>query len=518
MKKQTGFQNLFDELPLSLIAEDAPAAAGENAALTARVWERTASRCGIKAVKRGTVRRLWMLPAVAILLAAAMVTALAFAVYSPPPVTYSFLPPSVQDFILPLPSEYEHAVPLDAVTENNGLRVSMRCFTADTLGGELNVIFDVASTDGAPLAELSSERLSVLNGTFFTQFELMHGDGSVRLFASGEYVPSAANLWRVDNGDDPCVASFLLRYYVGGDAARMLDADYALQFTDLIDVVRVTPDLGFLYPSMQELYAAMTPAAEEDYRESSVRFKFVEGDVWYYQLADSGRALRFSEKLADACIDNIGFRTDPFDEADGLYIAYSGLPDDLSIMEYPVLIDMRDGVCYSGVVTPERDGDRVTVLYGDITEDMLPHLFMMQGGEREFVTRASGTWTVPFTVGAQDGMTVHSYTLDETITSDGRTVTVTALHMNDSTLYVEAVCPENEELPQMHTREEIWQDVKLVMADGSVKEDIFYNTVFAEVTATMEREIRYGGALAAYTDTAEVVAVILCGKRIELIP
>ncbi len=524
--KTTGFQTLFDDLPLSLIKDVPIKEDAFTDEVLARVADRAKTKCGILPVKtRRSLRRIWLIPAVAILLVAAMVSGLALSSYVFAP-TYGYPTPAIaSQNIKPLVEHYDNAVSINASVEHDGLRVTVNKYVVDTEDGTLRLLLSVESANGKPLTEpLTAERMSMITRTTFRRIELTcYGDANEELVIDREHVynlhGNGGYLQRTDGATDPYTASFQFTYkLLGGDGADFLNKHFVLSLTDYRDTVRVMNDIGFTYENMQSLYDSMTLADPSDFMQGNVQAKYADGRVEYNQLLpDSGQKIRFSA-VSDAYIDNIGFLANALqDGEEQLYISFAGLKEGDGL---PAFIDIRNGGEYIGSrqesLDKAADRDRVTLHYA-VTKDMLPYLFMMAHGGYETVKRAEGTWDVPFTVGEMS-VPVHTYEIDADVTFHEYALHLTKLTLTDSSLWFDAAFVITPPPKGETTYGDIYGAIDLVLADGTVLKNPFYQGPNSDIWKTGKRTgtCRWGGELEGFIDAEQIVAVIALGERIEL--
>lgn len=511
--KTTSFQKLFDDLPVSLIKDEPIAEDVISDDTLARVIDRTKTKCGILPVRtRRSLRRLWLIPAVAILLVVAMVTGVALSSYL---FTPSYPIPLISRApFKPLVEHYDNAVTVDASVEQDGLRLTVNKYVVDTVDKTLRLMLTVESTNGVPLTEpATAERMSMITRTTFRRVDLTcYGDGGEELVIDREHIynlhGNGGRLMRTDGATDPYTATFQFDYkLLGGDGEEFLNKHFVLSLTDYRDEVRMMKDIGFTFENVQSLYNSMTPAAADSFTQVGVPAEYDD----YYTLPDSGQRVRFSTEI-DARIDNIGFLYNEIRSREQLYIAYSGISASETI---PVLIDVRNGTVYA-CETQSRDGDRVVVRCNATSED-LAYLFMMEGVGYETVTRAKGTWAVPFTV-KEATVPVYTYEVEADVAYHEYALHLTKLTLTDSSLWFDCEFtitppPEGET-----TYGDVYGAIDLVLADGTVLETPFYKGPDTNIweTGKLSGTCRWGGELENFIDVSEVVAVIALGERIEL--
>ncbi len=522
MKKTTTMQALFDVLPTEMLAECPIEADEADEATVDRVWQKTANECGVKKAGGGQRRRVrWLIPAVAVLLVITIVTASAMVRHWFEP-TYSFQPPVISvEPIVPLVERYEHAVDVDVVTEHDGVRVTLDKYVLDTVDGAMRLLIHVETTDGTPLTELSAERMSQIVRSHFKKVTLSCEDLEDEAITIVNNVnPGFGNGFvtrRSDAGNEPTRATFECRYYYNeGDGKDLVGKTFTLAMTDFRDEVEVTKDIGFTYESMKALYEDMTPAEREEYVKGSVRISWADGTCdYYHSLCETDQMIRFSTAFDEAYIDNIGFNTELSRDYDSeLYVSFVGL--DLK-EKMPVLLDTRNGGVHYGVRDPECNGERVTMIYHNITPDMLPFLFMMQEQGFEHITRAKGEWELSFT--AEQPMAVRGFDIDADLHFHEYAYHVTRVEMTDCSLYFDgeyAVTPPSE---GETTYASIYGTIDLVLADGTVLENPFYQGPSADIHEVCEGSgtTRWGGEFLQFIDTSQVVAVTALGETIPLV-
>ncbi len=519
MKKTTTFQTLFHDLPLDVIAEHPIEEDDADMATILRVWNRVSADC--KLSKRATKpRRLaWLVPIAAVLMATAVVagSALSRNWFTP---TYGFPLPAIRAHsLVPIVEEYEHAVDVDVTTEHDNLRVTLDKYVLDTVDGVLRATIEVQTSDGSALTELSAERMSMLTRTSFKKMSLSADDLKDKSDAVSVMLNQGNNAYlrRSDAGEHPDRAVFEYRYYYnGGDGKDLVGKTFTLQLTDFRDEVQIAKDLGFTYESMQALYDDMPHADESDYVQGSVKTAWADGGFdYYHSLKSSNRKVRFSVLNADAYIDNIGFRNDLDRDFDSqLYVSFSGVS---SWEHLPTLLDTRDGGLYRGIIDPNNQGERVTVIYNGVDESDLPYLFLMQEQDSEFVTRANGTWELTFT--ADEALDVHEYGIDVDLQYHQFAMHATKAEMTDCSLYIECdyeIVPVEEGDIEYGS---IYGTLDLVLADGTIIESPCYQGPCAEfgTLPTNEGTTRWGGEFTRFIDTSQVVAVIAFGETIPLV-
>ncbi len=524
--KTTGFQTLFDDLPASLLKDAYIEEQPISTEVLDRVTARSKAKCDVSsAASRRSLRRIWLIPAVAILLVAAMVSGLALSSYVFAP-TYGYPTPVIaSQNIKPLVEHYDNAVSINAAVEHDGLRVTVNKYVVDTEDGTLRLLLSVESANGKPLTEpLTAERMSLITRTTFRRIELTcYGDADEELVIDREHIYNlhgdGGYLQRTDGATDPYTASFQLTYkLLGGDGADFLNKHFVLSLTDYRDTVRVMNDIGFTFENMQSLYDRMTPADTSDFVCGAADNGYADGRVEYdHLLPDSGQKIRFSA-VSDAYIDNIGFCANEFqDGKEQLYISFAGLKDGDGL---PAFIDTRNGGEYIGSrqepLDDAADRDRVTLHY-NVTKDMLPYLFMMAHGGYETVKRAEGTWDVPFTVGEMS-VPVYTYEIDADVTFHEYALHLTKLTLTDSSLWFDAAFVITPSPKGETTYGDIYGTIDLVLADGTVLKNPFYQGPNSDIWKTGKRTgaCRWGGELEGFIDAEQIVAVIALGERIEL--
>ncbi len=534
MKNVTDFRTLFNDLPLSMLAEhpvdadDAPDAVIRK--IQKDIRKRTTPRH----------RRLrWIVPVAAVLSSFVVMTAAAVTVFRFTPQYSYHQPPARVQYSNPYVEEYVNAVDTDIISEANGVRITLDRYSLDPLSRTLCLTLKAASLNGEPLNELTAERVSQIAWSSFGSVSLQYGSkvhplkkqNPIAWQELGATADTFLVTKRTDSGENPCYATYQLRFTLDDSIDVSQNRNYTLTLTDLTDTICVSHDLSFMHESMQALCEPFSPAATEVFEEVYVHNRYESGEAsCYYTLPDSGLHIPFSVRWCNAYVDNIGFYYDKNAAVkDYFYVSFANLPDNEG---WPVLIDTTTGIRYRHNVDHSlrseqtiqqaadgmnlTDGNRVTLCYEGVTPAMLPNLFMLQDGEYETVTRFEGQWEFPLTVAQDEMMTVFRYETDTVLQFDTYTFYATSVELTDRSVYING----HYTVDGTPTYDSLIGGIDLRMKDGTYYENPLYQCLasadFSNKQAGDSGTCRFGQELDRYIDASEVEAVFVFGREILL--
>ncbi len=511
--KTTSFQELFDDLPLSLIEHDAPMEQPVSDDVQERIWQQVKNACSIQQeIKVPTVRtwrKVWVLPVAAILLLVATLSCLAFTTHWFEP-QFWFSHNVNKDGLV---SEYDGMVSVGTNTIAGNLSITLDGFVLDADKDTLAMSVSVESTDNTPLVELTAERVSQIWQMSFRKVTLYRGGVPIVLernkvgegFASG----GVGMIARTDDVSDPTKATFQITYDSMGSDKDLTGESFVLELQDLTDVIERREDIGFQFASLGALQNAL---GETDV--DRLVFSKETDDGKRYQLIPGETSVPFCTRLKNVYIDGILPYYDSEYDEEYLYISYLGdaLDEDtVSILDDLTLVDMRKDRAVGGTITHQTN-NRVTLCYRDITLDDLPHLFMMKYMGYETVARAQGTWTMKFEVDETDGLVQHTLPMDETFTYGAYTMHATSLTISDHSLFIEGDVTVNEALEDNNILCDYHSTVTL--SDGTQLSPILWQGGFNDDLS--DGDFWYGGDMVRYIDHTQVTSVTLFGKTVEL--
>ncbi len=511
--KTTSFQELFDELPLSLVENDAPSAQPVSDDVCERVWQRVKTACDMEQKSKiqpmRTWRKAWIVPVAAILLVAATLSCLALTTHWFEP-QFWFSHSVDRDGLV---AEYDGMVSVGTNTISGNLSVTLDGFVLDADKDTLTMSLSVTSTDGMPLVELTAERISWISQMSFRKITLYRNGTPIVLernkvgdgFASG----GVGMVRRTDDVSDPTKATFQITYDSMGSDKDLAGESFVLELQDLTDVVEIREDIGFQFASLSEVQDALG-----EINIDRLVFSKETDDGKRYQLTPGETSVPFCPCLKHVYIDGIMPYYDSERDEEYLYISYfaDALDEDtVKILDDLTLVDMRKDRAVGGTITHQTE-TRVTLCYRGITQDDLPHLFMMKYKGYETVARAQGTWTMGFEVAETDSLVQHTLSIDETFTYGTYTLHATSLTISDHSLFIEGdvtidnALESNNILCDYHT--------VVTLSDGTQISPILWQGGFNDDLS--DGDFWYGGDMVRYIDHTQVTSVTLFGKTVEL--
>lgn len=511
--KTTSFQELFDDLPLSLIEHDAPMEQPVSDDVQERIWQQVKIACSIEQEDNvRTVRswrKAWVFPVAAILLLVATLSCLAFTTHWFEP-QFWFSHNVNKDGLV---SEYDGMVSVGTSTVAGNLSVTLDGFVLDADKDTLAMSVSVESTDNTPLVELTAERVSWIWQMSFRKVTLYRGGVPIVLernkvgegFASG----GVGMIARTDDVSDPTKATFQITYDSMGSDKDLTGESFVLELQDLTDVVEMREDIGFQFASLGALQNAL---GETDV--DRLVFSKETDDGKRYYLTEGATSVPFCTLLKPVHIDGIAPYYDSEYDEKYLYISYCADEfdeDAVNILDDLTLVDMRKDRAVGGTITHQTK-NRATVCYRDITLEDLPHLFMMRYKGYETVARAQGTWTVEFEVGETDGLVQHTLPMDETFTYGAYTLHATSITLSDNNLFIEGDVTIDEDAEGNNILCDYHSAVTL--SDGTQLSPILWQGGFNDDLS--DGEFWFGGDLVRFIDHTQVSSVTLFGKTVEL--
>ncbi len=511
--KTTSFQELFDELPLSLVENDAPSAHAVSEDVYERVWQRVKTACDTEQQNSTptvrTWRKAWIIPVAAILFVAATLSCLALTTHWFEP-QFWFSHSVDRDGLV---AEYDGMVSVGTNTISGNLSVTLDGFVLDADKDTLTMSISVASTDGMPLVELTAERISWISQMSFRKITLYRNGTPIVLernkvgdgFASG----GVGMVRRTDDVSDPSKATFQITYDALGPDKDLTGDSFVLELQDLTDIVKVREDIGLQFASLSEVQDTLGEANDD-----RLVFSKETDDGKRYQLMPGETSVPFCTRLKHVHIDGIMPYYDSERDEEYLYISYcaDALDEDtVRILDDLTLVDMRKDRAVGGTITHQTE-TRVTLCYHGVTQDDLPHLFMMKYKGYETVARAQGTWTMGFEAEETDSLVQHTRPIDETFTYGAYTLHATSLTISDHSLFIEGTVTADSTLEDTNILCDYHTAVTL--SDGTQVSPILWQGGFNDDLS--DGEFWFGGDMVRYIDHTQVTSVTLFGKTVEL--
>lgn len=194
---------------------------------------------------------------------------------------------------------------VDKHTANNKLDVTVTSVAGDK--NNLFVYFTVKSTDGAPLAELTETRKSVLVRQRFADSYLKVNGKKVRL-----------DVFRVDGAENSTTAKFK------GIASEkgLLGKDVTLVLKDLLDSAESHENIQTTFDDLGVLYKQMTPCPAEDFIKTGTFMEYADGSkISSYLIPEGNQKVLLSDQFPGAYIDNVGFKQSGEMQENSFYIS-----------------------------------------------------------------------------------------------------------------------------------------------------------------------------------------------------